>query len=68
MDQVMTADEFVTWVTPHVEVEANFTQDNNETRTLNDYISDLILRLERIQAGELEIGYNPAYVGRHTTP
>lgn len=51
----MTADEFIQLITPHVEIEAGFTEDNNEDRTPMDYVADLHTRLGRILAGEVDL-------------
>lgn len=48
LDRVMTAEAFVAWVTPTVQYEAAFTEENNEDRTLGDYLADLIAVLQRI--------------------
>jgi hypothetical protein len=71
LDVVMTANGFIQFVTPEVLVEAQFTEANNETRSLADYLTDLQTRIERILADELEITvqvnptYGEPYYGSH---
>lgn len=55
LETQVTAAEFLAWVTPEVEVEAGFTEDNNEDRTLHDYLADLHTRIERFMSRDLTV-------------
>lgn len=48
LDKVLTADEFRAFIAPEVDVEAMFTEEMNEDRTLADYLSDLQTRISRL--------------------
>jgi hypothetical protein len=54
LDRVLTADEFVELVINDVRVEAWFTEENNESRTLGNYIADLHTHLGRILEGDFD--------------
>lgn len=51
----MNAQEFIEIIMSHVEVEAAFTEANNEDRWPMDYLADLHTRLGRIMAGDLSL-------------
>lgn len=48
-----TAEQFVRVITPFVEVEADFTEQCNEDRTLGDYLADLAAACQRVVDGEI---------------
>lgn len=48
LDVEMTAQEFINFMGPEVQVEAAYTYENNESLTLGDYLSDLHRRLTRM--------------------
>ena len=48
LDEVMTAEQFEAFMRPEVLVEAAYTFENNEDRTLGDYLADLQRRIARM--------------------
>ena len=46
---VVTADQFMAFMAPHVASEAVYTEENNETRSLGDYLAGLHRRLTVMQ-------------------
>lgn len=54
LTQVLTADQFRTLAMPSFSIEADFTDQNNEDRTLADYLGDVAAFCERALAGEIE--------------
>lgn len=48
LNRVLTADEFIAFMAPEVQVEAVYTETSNEGLTLGDYLSDLHRRLTRM--------------------
>ncbi len=54
-DSVITADQFRTFMAEEVAAEAFFTEQNNERRTLADYLADLEGRIQRLQDPDDEL-------------
>lgn len=55
VDRKLTAQQFLDYFLNDIAAEANFTEENNEDRTLGDYLADLSARCERILRGELTV-------------
>lgn len=53
LDRVLTADEFRRLAMPSFSVEADYTEEHNENRTLADYLSDVSGFCDRALAGEI---------------
>lgn len=53
VDRKLTAQQFLDYFLNDIAAEANFTEENNEDRTLGDYLADLSARCERILSGEV---------------
>lgn len=49
LNAVIDADQFMAFMVTHVQHEAVFTEENNETRSLGDYLADLHRRLTVMQ-------------------
>lgn len=54
LSRVMTADEFIAFITPTIQTEAIYTEENNEDRTLADYLSDLSTVTQRLAEGDID--------------
>lgn len=53
LDTMITAEEFRRLITPIVDQEANYTEEQSEYRTLADYLANLSHSCQRFLAGEM---------------